>query len=105
AGMSGGIAYVLDVNGNFDYFCNKGMVELGLVGDKNDIDELQQIINNHYIYTRSELAEQILVNWDEYLPKFIKVIPLEYKKVLEEQKISKILEKIKQTEDEPHFHY
>jgi glutamate synthase (NADPH/NADH) large chain len=105
AGMSGGIAYVLDINGNFDYFCNKGMVELGLVGDKNDIDELQQIINNHYIYTRSELAEQILVNWDEYLPKFVKVIPLEYKKVLEEQKISRILEKIKQTEDEPHFHY
>ncbi|HLO59308.1 MAG TPA: glutamate synthase large subunit [Bacteroidales bacterium] len=105
AGMSGGIAYVLDVNGNFDYFCNKGMVELGPVGDHEDILELQRLINNHFLYTRSELAERILVNWDEYLPKFVKVIPLEYKKVLEEQKISQIIQKIQRTEDEPHFHY
>jgi glutamate synthase (NADPH/NADH) large chain len=105
AGMSGGIAYVLDVNGDFDYFCNKGMVELSPVGDKDDVNELQRLINNHYLYTRSELAEKILVNWDEYLPKFIKVIPLEYKKVLEEQKISQLIQKIQHTEDEPHFHY
>ncbi|MBN1143182.1 MAG: glutamate synthase large subunit [Bacteroidales bacterium] len=105
AGMSGGIAYVLDEKGNFDYFCNKGMVELSPVGDKDDLDELQQIINNHYLYTRSELAENILVNWDAYLPKFVKVIPLEYKKVLEEQKISQLIQKIQHTEDEPHFHY
>ena len=105
AGMSGGIAYVLDVNGNFDYFCNKGMVELSPVGDRDDLTELQRLINNHYLYTRSELAEKILVNWDEYLPKFIKVIPLEYKKVLEEQKISQLIQKIQHTEDEPHFHY
>jgi glutamate synthase (NADPH/NADH) large chain len=105
AGMSGGIAYVLDQNGNFDYFCNKGMVELSPVEDKDDLLGLQQLIHNHYSYTRSELAEQILVNWDEYLPKFIKVIPLEYKKVLEEQKITQLLEKIKKAEDEPHFHY
>ncbi len=105
AGMSGGIAYILDKEGNFDYFCNKGMVELSPVGDKDDLMELQQMISNHYLYSRSELAERILVNWNEYLPKFIKVIPLEYKKVLEEQKISQLLEKIKQTEDEPHFHY
>jgi AAA15 family ATPase/GTPase len=45
------------------------------------------------------------VNWDEYLPKFVKVIPLEYKKVLEKQKISQLIEKIRETEDEPHFHY
>ncbi|MBN2275669.1 MAG: glutamate synthase subunit alpha, partial [Bacteroidales bacterium] len=105
AGMSGGVAYVLDNDGNFDYFCNKGMVELSSVGDKDDLTELQRIINNHYLYTRSELAEKILVNWDEYISKFVKVIPLEYKKVLEEQKISQLLEKIKQTEDEPHFLY
>jgi glutamate synthase (NADPH/NADH) large chain len=105
AGMSGGIAYVLDTEGNFDYFCNKGMVELNPVGDNDDIMELQQMISNHYLYARSELAERILVNWNEYLPKFVKVIPLEYKKVLEEQKISQLLEKIKQTEDEPHFLY
>jgi glutamate synthase (NADPH/NADH) large chain len=105
AGMSGGIAYVLDVNGNFDYFCNKGMVELSPVGDMDDLIELQRLINNHYLYTRSELAEAILVRWDEYLPKFVKVIPLEYKKVLEEQKLSQLIQKIQHTEDEPHFHY
>ncbi len=105
AGMSGGIAYVLNVKGNFDYFCNKGMVELSPVGDHDDLLELQKLINNHYLYTRSELAESILVKWDEYLPKFVKVIPLEYKKVLEEQKLSQLIEKIQSTEDEPHFHY
>ncbi|MBN1159421.1 MAG: glutamate synthase large subunit [Bacteroidales bacterium] len=105
AGMSGGIAYVLDMTGNFAYFCNKGMVELVQVGDYDDLTELQKLINNHYLYTRSELAEHILVNWEEYLPKFVKVIPLEYKKVLEEQKIRQIMEKIQKTEDEPHFQY
>ena len=105
AGMSGGIAYVLDYAGDFDYFCNKGMVELGSVGDREDILELQHLINNHYLYTRSELAEKILVNWEEYLPLFVKVIPFEYKKVLEEQKLEQIRQKIKQTEDEPHFQY
>jgi glutamate synthase (NADPH/NADH) large chain len=105
AGMSGGIAYVLDVDGNFDYFCNKGMVELSPVGDLEDLLELQKMISNHHLYTRSELAEKILINWEEYLLRFIKVIPLEYKKVLEEQKISQLLDKIKQTEDEPHFKY
>jgi glutamate synthase (NADPH/NADH) large chain len=103
--MSGGIAYVYDISGNFDYFCNKGMVELSTVGDKDDLTELQQLIHNHYLYTRSELAEKILVNWEEYLPRFIKVIPLEYKKVLEEQKISQLVQKIQHTEDEPHFQY
>lgn len=105
AGMSGGIAYVLDMKGDFDYFCNKGMVELSPVGDRDDLLELQRLINNHYLYTRSDLAEKILVNWDEYLPKFIKVIPLEYKKVLEEQKLKQLMQKIQHTEDEPHFHY
>ena len=105
AGMSGGIAYVLDGDGNFDYFCNKGMVELGPVGDKDDMLELQKLISKHYEYTRSELAEHILVNWDEYLQKFVKVIPLEYKKVLEEQKISQLLLKIEHTEDEVHLQY
>jgi glutamate synthase (NADPH) large chain len=105
AGMSGGIAYVLDIDGNFDYFCNKGMVELGQVMDKDDELELQSLINNHYTYTRSALAEQILVNWDEFLPKFVKVIPLEYKKILSEMKLEQIRSKIEKTEDEPHFQY
>ncbi len=105
AGMSGGVTYVLDETGNFEYFCNKGLVELGIVGDRDDVIELQTLINNHYTYTRSALAEKILVNWDEYLPKFIKVIPFEYKKVLQEQKLKMLNKKISQTEDEPYFHY
>lgn len=105
AGMSGGIAYVLDTDGDFDFYCNKGLVELGPVEDKDDERELQTMIANHYRYTNSELAEKILVNWDEYLPRFVKVIPLEYKKILEETKLEQIQNKIKQTEDEPHFQY
>ncbi|NBC82507.1 MAG: glutamate synthase large subunit [Bacteroidetes bacterium] len=105
AGMSGGIAYVLDMEGNFDYYCNQGLVELGPVGDRDDINELQYLISSHYNYTGSELAERILTSWEEYLPRFIKVIPFEYKKVLEEMKLENIKNKIKHTEDEPHFHY
>lgn len=105
AGMSGGIAYVLDNDGDFDFYCNKGLVELGPVSDKDDERELQTMIADHYKYTNSELAEKILVNWDEYLPRFVKVIPLEYKKILEEQKLEQIRSKINQTEDEPHFQY
>lgn len=105
AGMSGGIAYVLDENGDFDYFCNKGMVELSGVVDRDDETELQTMISNHFNYTRSELAEKILVDWDIYLPKFVKVIPFEYKKILEEEKLAKIKSQIETTEDEPHFQY
>lgn len=105
AGMSGGIAYVLDMDGNFDYYCNKGLVELSPVGDSDDINQLQSYIANHYNYTGSDLAEKILTDWDAYLPRFVKVIPFEYKKVLEEQKLEKLKNKIEQTEDEPHFHY
>jgi glutamate synthase (NADPH) large chain len=105
AGMSGGIAYVLDLNGNFDYYCNKGMVELGKINNRDDEVELQEMINNHYSYTGSTLAEKILVNWDEYMNKFVKVIPLEYKKILEEIKLEQTKSKIAKTEDEPHFQY
>jgi glutamate synthase (NADPH/NADH) large chain len=105
AGMSGGIAYVLDVDSDFDYFCNKGLVELGPVLDRDDEVELQTLVSNHYNYTGSALAEKILVKWDEYLPHFIKVIPFEYKKILEEQKLEALQSKIKATEDEPHFQY
>jgi glutamate synthase (NADPH/NADH) large chain len=104
AGMSGGIAYVLDETGNFDYFCNKGLVELLPVEDKSDINELQMLINNHLLYTQSTLAAKILTNWEEYLPKFVKVIPFEYKKVLEEQKLLELKKKLQLTEDDPSRH-
>ncbi len=104
AGMSGGIAYVLDVNGDFDYYCNKGLVELSPVEDKADIRELQDLINKHLINTQSTLASKILTNWDEYLPKFVKVIPFEYKKVLEELKLQELQKKLQLTEDDPSRH-
>ena len=104
AGMSGGIAYVLDMEGNFAYFCNKGLVELGPVEDKADIMELQDMINKHLLYTQSTMAAKILTNWDEFLPKFVKVIPFEYKKVLEELKLKELVKKLQLTEDDPARH-
>ncbi len=104
AGMSGGIAYVLDQEGDFEYFCNKGLVELGPVEDKADIVELQDMINKHLLYTQSTMAATILTNWDEYLPKFVKVIPFEYKKVLEELKLRELEKKLQLTEDDPAHH-
>lgn len=105
AGMSGGIAYVLNRNGNFEYFCNKGLVELTPLEDRTDILEVQMLLNNHLLYTGSRVAETILSNWDEYLPMFVKVIPMEYKKVLEEQKLEALRKKLEATEDSPQYHY
>ena len=94
AGMSGGLAYVLDMKGNFDYFCNMEMVELTLVEDKSDSLELQQLIGRHLHYTQSPVAKQILDDWEEYLKYFIKVTPIEYKRVLQEDKMEEIKRKI-----------
>ncbi len=104
AGMSGGIAYVLDQIGDFDYYCNQGLVDLVPVEDKADIQELQTLISNHLLYTQSTLASKILTNWEEYLPLFIKVIPFEYKKVMEEQKLKELQKKLQLTEDDPSRH-
>jgi glutamate synthase (NADPH/NADH) large chain len=104
AGMSGGIAYVLDMAGDFDYYCNRGLVDLSPVDEKSDIKELQELINNHLLYTQSTLASKILTHWDEYLPKFVKVIPFEYKKVLEEQKLRELQKKLQLTEDDTTRH-
>jgi len=105
AGMSGGIAYVLDMDDNFEFFCNKGLVELTKLDNMDDINELQSIISKHLFYTNSDVAEKILVNWNEYQPHFVKVIPFEYKKVLEELKLAALREKIAATEDEPQRQY
>jgi len=104
AGMSGGIAYVLNSDGDFDYFCNKGLVDLVPVENIADIRELQTLISNHLLYTQSSLAASILTNWEEYLPRFVKVIPFEYKKVLEEQKLKELEQKLQLTEDDPRRH-
>ena len=98
AGMSGGVAYVLDEAGNFDFFCNMEMVELSLIEDSHDSKELYGFISNHYQYTKSKLAKKILDNWKEYVDKFIKIVPIEYKKVLQEEKMEAINKKIAQVE-------
>jgi glutamate synthase (NADPH/NADH) large chain len=101
AGMSGGIAYVYNEKGNFDYFCNMGMVELSLVEDLADIKELKELIINHHSFTGSTRAMEILDQWDTSLLKFIKVVPYEYLKVLEEEKLEFIRKKIEQVETDP----
>lgn len=98
AGMSGGVAYVFNENGNFDYYCNMGMAELSLVEDLNDIEELKDLIKKHFIYTKSKKAGMILDNFEKYLPMFIKVIPYDYKKVLQEQKLEELKKKIASVE-------
>ncbi|MCK9311837.1 MAG: glutamate synthase-related protein, partial [Bacteroidales bacterium] len=98
AGMSGGIAYVLDEDGNFDYFCNMQMVELSLIEDMADNRELRNLIAAHYRYTQSPKARHILENWNDYVEKFIRVIPIEYKKVLHDEKIEAVKKKIAQVE-------
>ncbi|WP_100408363.1 glutamate synthase large subunit [Bacillus solitudinis] len=83
AGMSGGVAYVLDVNKDFDAKCNKEMVLLESVTEQDDVLALKKMIENHADYSGSELAKQILSNWTEMLPRFVKVIPKDYKRMLE----------------------
>jgi glutamate synthase (NADPH/NADH) large chain len=101
AGMSGGIAYVYNDNGNFDYYCNMGMVELSLVEDLAEIKELKELILKHYEYTGSKRAKDILEQWDNHLSRFIKVVPYEYMKVLEEEKLEFLKKKIEQVETDP----
>lgn len=98
AGMSGGVAYVFNENGDFDFYCNMGMVELSLVEDYGDINELTDLISKHYKYTGSKKAKMILDDPYKYIPMFIKVIPYDFKKVLQEQKLEEIRRKIADVE-------
>lgn len=94
AGMSGGVAYVWNPTGDFDYFCNMEMVELSLIEDLADSRELYRLIGNHFRHTHSPLAGRMLDDWQEYVNQFIKVIPFEYKKVLHDEKMEKLQRKI-----------
>ncbi|MBK9391127.1 MAG: glutamate synthase large subunit [Bacteroidetes bacterium] len=98
AGMSGGVAYVLNELGNFDFYCNMGMVELSLVDENSDVVELTDLISRHYKYTGSAKAKMILDDITRYIPMFIKVIPYDYKKVLQEQKLEELRKKIADVE-------
>jgi glutamate synthase (NADPH/NADH) large chain len=74
------------------------MVELSLIEDRTDNRELKDLITAHYQYTQSPKAKRILDNWNEYVDKFIQVIPIEYKKVLHDEKIEAVKKKIAQVE-------
>lgn len=94
AGMSGGVAYVWDPHGTFDYFCNMDMVELSLLEDSTARKELHELIRQHYLYTGSTLARTMLDNWPRDVEEFIQVTPIEYKKVLAEEQMRKLQQKI-----------
>ncbi len=82
AGMSGGIAYVYDEEGTFRHRCNLGMIDLEPITGPEYIQELRELIQRHFIYTESVVAENILQNWDKSLKKFVMVMPKEYRRVL-----------------------
>ena len=94
AGMSGGVAYVYDPNHTFDYFCNMDMVEINLVEDTVSRKELLELIRQHYLHTGSALAGRMLDDWQRYVEDFIQVVPIEYKRVLQEEQMAKLSQKI-----------
>ncbi|HET8759735.1 MAG TPA: glutamate synthase-related protein, partial [Nitrospiria bacterium] len=87
-GMSGGIAFVLNEDGKFEQRCNLGMVELEPVREAEDKALLKDFIQRHLDYTGSRKAKTVLDRWDDFLPKFVKVVPTEYRKVLDARKVS-----------------
>jgi glutamate synthase (ferredoxin) len=89
AGMSGGIAYVLDEKGDFATRCNSGMVDLLTLDDKEEIDELYELIKKHADLTKSQQAFRVIALWEQMLPKFVKVLPRDYARVLKALKKAK----------------
>ncbi len=89
AGMSGGEAYVLDEDGEFYVRCNKERVDLDPVeAGSEDEETLIRLINDHRNYTGSPVAENIIANWDEFRSKFVKIMPRDYKRILEERRLN-----------------
>jgi glutamate synthase domain-containing protein 3 len=84
AGMSGGVAYVLDANNDFASKCNQEMVELGRLEYQEEIAILKRLIEEHHESTGSAVAERLLQDWDNALQTFVKVMPIDYKRVLRE---------------------
>jgi len=82
AGMSGGIAYVLDGDGGFRSRCNLGMVDLEPLAEEDDVAEVKDLLRRHVRYTDSPVAQKILVNWEAHQPKFVKVLPRDYKRAM-----------------------
>ena len=94
AGMSGGLAYVYDPDHTFDYFCNMDMVEINLVENTVSRKELLELIRQHYLHTGSALAGRMLDDWQHFIDDFIQVVPIEYKRVLQEEQMAKLSQKI-----------
>jgi glutamate synthase (ferredoxin) len=86
AGMSGGIAYVLDETGEFPRNCNLEMVKLYPLDDPEEIEEVRTLIGKHFVHTGSERSQKVLADWRHYLPLFVKVYPNDYRRVVETQK-------------------
>jgi glutamate synthase (ferredoxin) len=82
AGMSGGVAYVLDEDGDFKRRCNLGMVDLEPVVETQDVELVKDLLSRHIRYTLSPVAAQLLVDWGRSQERFVKVIPKDYKRVL-----------------------
>jgi len=91
AGMSGGIAYVWNPNEDFESNCNLELVELEQVEDKKEMLELKEIIQKHFEYTNSTVAQKILLDWNNAVSEFTKVMPMDYKRILQEEKRSSSL--------------
>ena len=83
AGMSGGVAFVLDEDGTFASRCNRGMVELFPLEEEDDVSTVRLLIQRHLQYTGSSVAERLLADWETARGMFVKVYPTEYRKVLE----------------------
>jgi glutamate synthase (NADPH/NADH) large chain len=90
AGMSGGVAYVWDPHEAFLLNCNMGMVELEKVVSDDDMVELRTLVEKHRDYTGSTVASDLLARWSKTLPQFVKVMPTDYKRVVQEQKAAEI---------------
>jgi glutamate synthase (NADPH) large chain len=82
AGMSGGVAYVLDDRGDFPKRCNLGMVDLEPLAADEDVEEVKDLLRRHVRHTQSARAEKVLANWDALQARFVKVMPRDYKRAL-----------------------
>ncbi|MGH8594739.1 MAG: hypothetical protein ACREV3_13065, partial [Gammaproteobacteria bacterium] len=82
AGMSGGIAYVLDLEGDFERRCNAGMVDLEALDDMDEVETVRDLLIRHHRFTQSTVAQRILANWTRMQARFVKVMPRDYKHVL-----------------------
>ncbi|CAN6444676.1 unnamed protein product [Victoria cruziana] len=98
AGMSGGVAYILDVDNKFPSRCNMELVDLDKVEEEDDIMTLRMMIQQHQRHTNSELAKQVLADFDVLLPKFVKVFPRDYKRVLENMKAKRAAQELEEAE-------